>query len=58
MKLEVELSYITSVSQLLTKRSITGVNWMHGKVGVADEDMWFPSEEGWDIIPLKSIEMV
>ena len=58
MKLEVELSYITSVSQLLTKRSVTGVKWMHGKVGVADEDMWFPSEEGWDIIPLKSIEMV
>lgn len=58
MKLEAELSYIPSVSQLLTKRSITGVNWMHGKVGVTDADMWFPSEEGWDIIPLKSIEMV
>lgn len=58
MKLEVELSYIPSVSQLLTKRSITGVKWMHGKAGVTDTDMWLPSEEGWDIIPLKSIEMV
>jgi len=42
MKLEVELSYITSVSQLLTKRSITGVNWMHGKIGVTDADSGFP----------------
>lgn len=58
MKLEVKLSYITSISQLLTKRSITGVNWMHEMVGVTDTDIWFPSEEGWDIIPLKSIEMV
>lgn len=58
MKLEVKLSYITSISQLLTKRSITGVNWMHEMVGITDTDMWFPSEEGWDIIPLKSIEMV
>ena len=58
MKLEVELSYITSVSQLLTKRSVTGVKWMHEVIGVTDTDMWLPSEEGWDIIPLKSIEMV
>lgn len=58
IKIDAELSYITSISQFLTKRSIVSVKWMHGVIGITDTDMWFPSEEGWSIIPLKSIEMV
>jgi len=58
MELELELTYLTSVSQLLTKRSLSTVEWMHGKVGVTATDMWFPSNDSWEIIPLKSIEMV
>lgn len=57
-KLEVELSYITNVSQLLTKGSITGLTWKHGDVAFTENDIWFPSAGGWDMIPLKSIEMV
>ena len=57
-KFEVKLSYIISVSQLLTKGSITGLNWQNGNVAVTENGMWFPSDGGWDMIPLNSIEMV
>lgn len=57
-ELEVEMTYVASASQLLTRQSITGVKWMSGTIQISDTNMWLPSEDGFDIIPLKSIEMI
>ncbi len=57
-KLEVEMTYVTSASQLLTRQSLTSVKWMSGTIQITDSDMWLPSENGFDIVPLKSIEMI
>ena len=58
MKLEVEITYIISVSQLLTRQSLSGVKWMTGMIGISDTDMWLPSEDGFDVIPLSSIDII
>jgi len=58
LELELELAYVVNVSQLLTKRSMSGAEWNHGKVGVTATDIWLPEKDGWDMIPFKSIEMV
>jgi len=58
MELKLELAYVTNVSHLLTKSSMSGVEWDHGNVGITATGIWLPEKDGWDMIPLRSIEMV
>ena len=58
VKLEVEMTYVISVPQLLTRQSLTGIKWMRGTIQITDTNVWLPSENCFEIIPFKSIEMI
>ena len=58
MKIEAEMTYITNASQLLTRQSLSDIKWMTGTVGINDTDMWLPLEDGFDVVPLSSIDII
>ncbi|WP_094227635.1 hypothetical protein [Methanolobus psychrotolerans] len=55
---EIELDYVSDIPQLVTNIAISGSQWIHGKVGITNQDIWLPKEGGWDTIPLKAVELV
>ena len=58
MDIELELAYVPDVPHLASIRNVSGLKWNHGLVGVTPTDIWLPTDGGFTIVPLKSIEIV
>ena len=56
--IELELVYVPHVPHLVSMRNVSGLNWNNGLVGITGTDIWLPTDEGFEIIPLRSIEIV
>lgn len=55
---EIDLDFLIGIPQLVTNITIADSLWIHGKVGISDQGIWLPKDDGWETIPLKSIELV
>ncbi|MEZ5334222.1 MAG: hypothetical protein R2741_02760 [Methanolobus sp.] len=55
---EVDVDFIADIPQLVTNITISDSQWVHGKVGINDQEIWLPKGGEWETIPLKSIELV
>ena len=58
MDIELELAYVPHVPHLASMRNVSGLKWNNGLVGMTATDIWLPTDVGFNIIPLKSIEIV
>ncbi len=58
MDIELELAYVPDVPHLVAMRNVSGLKWNNGLVGITATDIWLPTDEGFEIVPLKSIEVV
>ncbi|MDO9518282.1 MAG: hypothetical protein Q7J10_09590 [Methanosarcinaceae archaeon] len=58
MDIEIELAYVPDVPHLASVRNANGLKWNNGLIGVTVTDIWLPTDEGFEIVPLKSIEVV
>ena len=58
MELELELTYVPDVPHLISMRNASGLKWNDGLVKITATDIWLPTDEGFEVIPLKSIEVV
>ncbi len=58
MDIELELVYVPDVPYLASMRNASGLKWNTNLVGITATDMWLPTDEGFEIIPIKSIEVV
>lgn len=58
MDIELELAYVPDVPHLASMRNVSGLKWNNGLVGITATDIWLPTDEGFEIVPLKSIEVV
>ena len=58
IELELELTFVPDVPHLASMRNVGGLKWNNGTVGVTDKDIWLPIAGGFEIIPIRSIEVV
>ena len=58
MDIEIEITYVPDVPHLASMRNVSGLKWNHGLVGITATDIWLPTDDGFEIVPLKSIEVV
>ncbi len=56
--MDIEISYILDIPQIMTSINIDEMNWKHDVVTFSDNEIWFPKENDWTIIPFKSIDLV
>ncbi len=56
--MDIEISYILDIPQIMTSINIDEMNWKHDVITFSDNEIWFPKENDWTIIPLKSIDLV
>lgn len=56
--MEVEISYAIDLPQVINSMNAQVFSWGHGVVNFTDNDIWFPTETSWKVIPFKSIEAV
>ncbi len=56
--MEVEISYLLDLPQLLSVMNSDELEWQSGNVIFKDNGIWFPSEDGWETIPLQAIGII
>jgi len=56
--MEVKLSYVIDLQRIMINMSSHSLAWKNAVVAFTDNDIWFPSGSGWNMIPYKSIETV
>jgi len=56
--MEVEISYLLDLPQLLTVMNSDDLKWQNGRVNFEETGIWFPSEDGLEIIPLQAIGII
>jgi len=56
--MQVKLSYVIDLQRIMINMSSHSLAWKNAVVAFTDNDIWFPSGSGWNMIPYKSIETV
>ncbi|ABE51777.1 hypothetical protein [Methanococcoides burtonii] len=56
--MEVKLSYVIDLPQIMTNMSSHSLAWKHDVVAFTENEIWFPSSSGWSMVPYRSIETV
>ncbi|WP_445475868.1 hypothetical protein ACT9XH_03805 [Methanococcoides methylutens] len=56
--MEVEISYAIDLPQVINSMNAQVFSWDHGVVNFTDNEIWFPTETSWKVIPFPSIEIV
>ncbi|MEL4304817.1 hypothetical protein [Methanococcoides sp. LMO-2] len=56
--MEVEISYAIDLPQPISIMNAQIFSWEHGVVNFTDNEIWFPTETSWKVIPFNSIEAV
>ncbi|MBP2029588.1 hypothetical protein J2755_000508 [Methanohalophilus levihalophilus] len=56
--MEVEVSYILDLPQLLTVMNSDDLQWQKGRVNFEDNGIWFKTDNGWEPIPLQAIGII
>ena len=57
-EIDIDLVFAPHVPHLASMRNVSGLNWNNGLVRITATDIWLPVEDGFEIVPLKSIEVV
>ncbi|WP_135612373.1 hypothetical protein [Methanococcoides sp. AM1] len=56
--MEAEISYAIDLPQVINSMNTQVFSWEHGVVNFTDNEIWFPTETSWKVIPFQSIEAV
>ncbi|KGK98928.1 hypothetical protein LI82_06480 [Methanococcoides methylutens] len=56
--MEAEISYAIDLPQVVNSMNAPVFSWEHGVVNFTDNEIWFPTETSWKVIPLRSVENV
>ncbi|UGV41234.1 hypothetical protein J7W08_02735 [Methanococcoides orientis] len=56
--MEAEISYAIDLPQVVNSMNAQVFSWEHGVVNFTDNEIWFPTETSWKVIPLRSLENV
>lgn len=56
--MEVEISYVIDLPQVINSMNSQVFSWDHGVVNFTENEIWFPADSSWKVIPFKSIEAV
>jgi len=56
--MEIKLSYVIDLQRIMINMSSHSLAWKNAVVAFTDNDIWFPSGSGWNMIPYRSIETV
>ncbi|WP_440952245.1 hypothetical protein [Methanococcoides sp. FTZ1] len=56
--MEFEISYAIDLPQPISSMNAQLLSWEHGVVSFTENEIWFPTETSWKVIPFNSIENV
>lgn len=56
--MEVEVSYLLDLPQLLTVMNSDDLQWQSGRVNFEENGIWFKTDNGWEPIPLQAIGII